>query len=297
MFSNSPSFRRVLVAVVVVSLAAVLVVALPQGASTARATVSDGDVVLGDTPPATCTVGTDANCAGSTTMITTKTGDAFQASSKGDGVGVIGYSASSDGVYGTSGDGIGLDGFSATNFGLYALSNNATGGHIETASQYGAGLEVQISNSSNGRGSVEAGTTGYGPGVLANATSGPGIEGTSTSGTGVWGLAGGLKAIALKATGTTSLSGPTTLAGQSTFTGTTKFARSGKLVIAVNGSRVTKIGIALTVSSMVLATVQGNVAGIYVQGVTIVAGSSGSFTIHLNKPTRHAVTVGWFVVN
>jgi hypothetical protein len=29
----------------------------------------------------------------------------------------------------------------------------------------------------------------------------------------------------------------------------------------------------------------------------VVAGSSGSFTVHLNKATAKALQVGWFVVN
>jgi hypothetical protein len=39
------------------------------------------------------------------------------------------------------------------------------------------------------------------------------------------------------------------------------------------------------------------VAGVYVQGVTVVAGSSGSFTVHLNKATPSALPVAWFVLN
>jgi hypothetical protein len=51
------------------------------------------------------------------------------------------------------------------------------------------------------------------------------------------------------------------------------------------------------VASFVLATIQGNVAGVYVQGVTLVTGSSGSFTIHLNKAVPESVSVAWFAVN
>ena len=56
-------------------------------------------------------------------------------------------------------------------------------------------------------------------------------------------------------------------------------------------------GIALSTTSLVLATVQGNVKGVFVQGVTVVAAPSGSFTVHLNKATPSALKVGWFVVN
>jgi len=39
------------------------------------------------------------------------------------------------------------------------------------------------------------------------------------------------------------------------------------------------------------------VAGVYVQGVTLVTGSPGSFTIHLNKTVSKSVKVAWFAVN
>ena len=51
------------------------------------------------------------------------------------------------------------------------------------------------------------------------------------------------------------------------------------------------------VSALVLATIQGNVPGVYVQGVTVSVGSSGSFTVHLNKATPANVAVAWFVLN
>jgi hypothetical protein len=57
-----------------------------------------------------------------------------------------------------------------------------------------------------------------------------------------------------------------------------------------------KTSIGLFSSSNVLATIQGNVAGVWVQGVTLVAGSAGSFTVHLNKPTPSALKVAWFVL-
>jgi hypothetical protein len=47
----------------------------------------------------------------------------------------------------------------------------------------------------------------------------------------------------------------------------------------------------------VLATIQGNVAGVFVPGVTTVTGASGSFTIHLNKAVPASTKVAWFAVN
>ena len=57
------------------------------------------------------------------------------------------------------------------------------------------------------------------------------------------------------------------------------------------------ISISLGSSSSVLATIQGNVAGVYVQCVTTLTGSSGSFTIHLNKATPVNLPIAWFVLN
>lgn len=202
---------------------------------------------------------------------------------------------------GQSGSGHGVEGDSFSNYALYGDSTEATGGHIQTESQFGAGLEVQINNSStttpNRRGALEASTNGFGQGVLATAVSGSGLEGHSTSGAGVLGVADSSSATALKAKGRTTLSGPTTLGGASSFTGTTSFARSGRLTIPANSTQATKVSISLGSSSSVLATIQGNQPGVYVQGVTITAGSSGSFTIHLNKATPVNLPVAWFVLN
>src|SRR5215813_11193999 len=79
--------------------------------------------------------------------------------------------------------------------------------------------------------------------------------------------------------------------------GPAAFSRSGILSVAAGKSSGTKTGIALTASSFVLATIQGNVAGVFVQGVTLVTGSPGSFTIHLNKAVPAKTKVAWFAVN
>jgi len=54
-------------------------------------------------------------------------------------------------------------------------------------------------------------------------------------------------------------------------------------------------GIQLLGASLVLATIQGNVPGVYVQGVTLVVGLSGSVTINLNMPAPVGTKVAWFV--
>jgi hypothetical protein len=384
---------------VLITLAAVVWLVVIGGGSTARATVTDGDVVLGAFPAdSSCTPGTDVNCENSTTEIqnVTSGSDAFIGNATGAGTGIFGsgdsgygvqgssvsaagvfgeaLSGSGTGVFGEGASGYGLQGKSSSNFGLFADSTGATGGHIQTESQFGAGLEVQINNANNGRGGIEVQTNGSGQGLLAQAAGGAGVDGSSSSGDGVHALSntgfalfgdssqatgghiqtesllgaglevqinntnngrGGIEvqtngsgqgllaqaasgagveahsksgpallgvantatASALKTQGKAALSGPTTLAGQSTFTGNTSFARSGKLTVPAGAAQVTKSPLSLSSSSLVLATIQGNQAGVYVQGVTIVAGSSGTFTIHLNTKTPANLPVAWFVLN
>jgi hypothetical protein len=53
----------------------------------------------------------------------------------------------------------------------------------------------------------------------------------------------------------------------------------------------------LTSASLVLATIQGNITGLYVRGVTITAGSPGSFTIHLSNAVKSNTSVAWLAVN
>ena len=122
-----------------------------------------------------------------------------------------------------------------------------------------------------------------GAGVLGVASSGAGVKGTTsfaaTAGVAAENTGGGS---ALKVTGKAAFnrSGIATIAGT---TGTPK-----------NSVVVTVPGAALSAASMVLATIQGNPAGVYLQGV--VKGTT-SFTIFLNKAVTTNVKVGWFIIN
>jgi hypothetical protein len=78
--------------------------------------------------------------------------------------------------------------------------------------------------------------------------------------------------------------------------GKAAFSRSGKLSVASGAISVTKTGVALTAASLVLATIQGHVAGLDIEAaVANVSGSS--FTVYFNKAAPAATTVAWFVVN
>jgi hypothetical protein len=281
-------------------LAAVLVIVL-GGGSEAGATVSDGDVVLGAFPVnQPCQPGVDVNCEQNSTIIQVQPGqdnNGLEVQADGFGFGLAGFTDKGIGVWGQSGSGHGVEGDSTSNYALYGDSTQATGGHIQTESQFGAGLEVQIANAGNARGVIETQTNGAGQGLWAQATSGAGVEGDSTSGPGLYGVAVTSSATALKTKGKAVLGGPTTLGGTSTFSGATTFARSGRLTVPAGTAQVTSTPIRLSSNSSVLATIQGNQPGVYVQGVTTITGSSGSFTIHLNKSTPANLVVAWFVLS
>jgi hypothetical protein len=127
-----------------------------------------------------------------------------------------------------------------------------------------------------------------GTGVFAHSVTGDGVQGTSVSGTGVHGSVTDPSGIGVLAEGpTTGLK----------VNGAAVFSRSGRLTISSGSSSGKVKHVNLTSSSLVLATIQGNVAGVNVQGVTIVVGPNGSFTVNLNTTAPSALVVGWFVVN
>jgi hypothetical protein len=133
-----------------------------------------------------------------------------------------------------------------------------------------------------------------GTGVFGHSPTGDGVQGstglpgTSGSGSGVHGEALNNDGVGVRADGPrTGLE----------VNGAAVFSRSGRLTIPAGHSEGRVKPLRLTASSIVLATIQGNVVGLDVRGVTIVTGNKGSFTIHLNKDAPSALVVGWFVVN
>ena len=84
--------------------------------------------------------------------------------------------------------------------------------------------------------------------------------------------------------------------GPSVFNGPTSFSRSGVVAIAAGRAQATKASINLGAASMVLATIQRNEAGVYVQGVTTVVGTRGGYTIHLDSPCPVRLRDAYLVV-
>jgi hypothetical protein len=266
------------------------------GDSTASATLSDGDVVLGAAPVNACTAGTNVNCTNSLTGIvnTTSGGDAFHGFSS-SGIGVGGFSDTDSGVKGQTAGNL--------KFGVLG---------INTGTPAGIGVEGEGDVALRGEGTTWGLVTHANNGVSARAFSGRAFEGISSGGEAVYGQSDTHDGvIGLSSTGPAGVEGYTgnastvgvwahSTSGNATAlkaTGKTSFSRSGKLTVPSGSSSATKSAINLTSSSMVFATIQGNQAGVYVQGVTQVAGTSGSFTIHLSKNTTANLPVAWFVVN
>jgi len=80
-----------------------------------------------------------------------------------------------------------------------------------------------------------------------------------------------------------------------TVAGRVMFDRSGVLTIAKNKSSVSTSVPALSADSMVLATLQTNRAGVYIQAA-VASPASGKITIHLNKKVTGSTRVAWFVM-
>lgn len=78
--------------------------------------------------------------------------------------------------------------------------------------------------------------------------------------------------------------------------GLTEFSRSGRASFSAGqASRTLKPG-RITARTLVVATVQGAVPGVWVLGVTVSVPKQ-QVTVRLNKPAPRSLVVGWFVVN
>jgi hypothetical protein len=78
--------------------------------------------------------------------------------------------------------------------------------------------------------------------------------------------------------------------------GRAHFKTSGRLTIAANKSLVSATVPALTAPSMVLATLQTNRAGVYIQAA-VASPASKKITIYLNKKVTAAIKVAYFVLD
>jgi len=210
-------------------------------------------------------------------------------------------------------DGMGIAGASETSTAVSGLTNSTAD---NAAAIFGVINKTSPGSFSAAVRGQNNGTGGDGIGVYGSqAGGGWGVYGTSASGIGVNGVGGsgigveGSGATGVLGDGTTGVHGVTASAGGTgvlaenlsggralKVNGEAAFSRSGVATVPAGRSTV-KESLRLGSSSFVLATIQASVPGLYVQGVTIVAGSPGSFAIHLSKAVKAKTKVAWLVVN
>jgi hypothetical protein len=276
-----------------------------RGLPTARAGV-DGDVVLGADNPETAPTSITNSTDGSDALAATAAGNgtAVTGNSTGDaGTGVWGTGASTatsnslgllgEGDTGVLGSGIfgAIGAADATGIGVYGSASasaipsvNGKSGVVGQSDAGGTavvgftGLTAPLPTPDTGiYGRSDTGGAG-GRGLTGFCAAGIGLLGQTNTGVGVRAYSGTNTGVALRVSGKAA------------------FDRSGKLTITAGHSSLTKTGIALSSASFILATLQTNVAGLFIQAV--VPNSSGSrFTIYLNKAPSVNVAVAWLAVN
>jgi len=285
--ANAPKSRRALLAGLTGSLLAAVAGSLGR---TEPVSAHDADDVrLGGT-----------NSASNVTSIhvpSANDSDGLRVITSGDGValgghadtnyGIIGNSNSGIGILGASGGDIGVKAISYDNYGVFGITTIGSAAIHGEHSHGGAGVE---------------GTSDSGPGLFGFSASGRGVKGAGRIG--IQGDVGPTQTAVHGFVGPTAAPLPPTgvaivaQAADSSFValhvkGRAKFDRSGVLTVGSNTASVTKSLAGVTSSSLVLAVLAEDLAGIWVRAAVPAA---GSFTIHLNKPVANAATVTWFVL-
>jgi hypothetical protein len=220
-------------------------------------------------------------------------------SSYPSGVGVLGSTGTYSDIccQGWSGDGV---------HGLGAL-NGVSG---ETANNTASGVYGQ--NNGSGYGTAGRATNGTGVfgegliGVLGNSLgAGDGVDGTASNSccSAVYGLNSGTgNGVAGRADTGTGVLAASTSGTALKVSGKAQFSRSGLVTITYPAKSKVITGVPLTAKSLVLATQQKFLAGVYVvAAVPNLSGSSNSFTIYLSKApgtsaVPKSVTVAWQVI-
>jgi len=219
-----------------------------------------------------------SSLAGTAVSATSTYGPGVQGGSSSN-AGVVGNSDTSTGVAGGSTSGVGVRGDSlGSKPGCLGVSAGNTTGVQSYSGDPVIGPPIPLAK-------AKTGVYGYAAqdsasrGVIGESPAGIGVLGqTSSSGVGVRAYCGNNTGVGLRVTGKAA------------------FDRSGKLTITAGHSSLTKTGIGLTSASFILATLQTNVAGLFVQAV-VTHPSSSSFTVYLNKAPAINVAVAWMAVN
>lgn len=282
-----------------------------------------GQGVLGSS---TAGYGVKGQSANGTGVYGTITGDTSGQSaiygddaSSGGGFAVYGMSANGSGVWGAANNGNGVTGVSPGGVGVFGSSSNGDGVYaqsligrgVNATGVYGV-FAVGTVAGVHGTTAADTGTSGtagvIGIDISNGAGGGFGVYAQSEIGTGIYGTifgdSSGQSAVHANDASTgggygvfaTSLNGMAlAVDGSASFSGVTTFSRSGVATVAANESSATVTDVALTDTSIVLATVQGDVKKVSVEGV-VTDPSSSEFTIYLTNAPTASLAVGWFVI-
>jgi hypothetical protein len=227
----------------------------------------------------------------------------------GSGAGVQGLSYASSGVKGLGGP-YGVIGEGET--GIYGYGNKVNGVFGETGVDTASGVYGQ----NNGTGYGVAGRATSGTGVLGDGTMGisgqgaiTGVKGTSQGAgdgvdgeannsccSGVYGVNNGTgNGVAGRADTGTGVLAASTSGIALKVDGKAQFSRSGKAAVSSGQSSIVVQNVALTSKSLVLATPQKSVAGVFVQGA-VPNVSAHTVTISLSNTVGASYPVAWMVV-
>jgi len=198
--------------------------------------------------------------------------------------------SSSNGLsaWSTGGDGLAGGTGAADKSGIYGYCTNANG--------YG----VYGRNTASGtEGSMGSGTHGIHGNCAAMDTIGVMGESSNLHGVGVVGVnsvAGTQGMFGHHSAGVVALAPVVADRVALEVLGRARFTRSGTLSIAARTSSISTAMPALTATSMVLATLQTNRAGVYIQAA-VANPATNKITIYLNKKVTAATKVAYFVLN
>lgn len=228
---------------------------------------------------------------------TSETGTGAYASASGVGAGVIGQSQEGTGARGQSVDNTPSDFLSASNKTGVIGTAGDTSGLAANTDEIGVLGYCDVSSHSTG--------------VLGVSTAGVGAFGLGAIGVigfGTWGVLGDVDTASIGVYGNTGAAAAPAVTGgigvlaraQATtqvalkVLGKTQFSRSARTYVSAGTSskKVSMIGV--TTSSYVIATLQTNRAGVYVQAVVP---GTGYFIIYLNKAVSATTYVGYLVIN
>ena len=249
-------------------------------ANASSATATQGQLIIAG----------QVNTAAKETVVRNTNAGTFCTPSSGGGL----LGCGTTGLYG-SGSATGVYG-SGNTTGVYATSETwgvfGTGGDYGV---YGTGGTYGLLGAGGDTGVRGSGDTGvYGLGIVdegvfgeTNSDTASGVYGRN-NGSG-WGVAG-------RSSDGTGVLAESARGAALDVRGKAEFTRSGIATVKAARSRVDVSGVAMSSTSFILATIQGDVPRTWVRGVTS-PGKGSRFTILLNRSVAADTRVAWFVVN